>query len=110
MKTSHTRAFVFFLLFLFVQTEGIAQSNNWRTIFDTIGKKYAQVDWIFHTIYTENKYKDAQPEILKLGFQIAEATKVDSNTAKLYLSKAKYEQREHNMEAAWANCQKAKLL
>ncbi|MES2779950.1 MAG: ATP-binding protein [Bacteroidota bacterium] len=109
MKTPLVRAFI--LLFILLISQSIvAQNNNWHAEFNAIKDKGEQIDWVFNTIYTENRYKEVHPEILEAGFKLATIVKSDSNTAKLYLSKAKYEQREHNVEAAWANCQQAKIL
>jgi signal transduction histidine kinase len=110
MKTPLHHVFLFLFTLLITYSVALAQSNNWRTEFDGLKDKAEQADWIFKTIYTDNKYKEAHSEILERGFKQEAALKSDSNTAKLYLSKAKYEQREHNIDGAWADCQQARLL
>lgn len=110
MKTPLLQAFLFSSVLLISEAAVIAQNTNWRAELDAIKDKGKQIDWVFNTIYTENNYKEAHPEILEISFRLASQVKTDSSIAKLYLSKAKYEQREHNMEGAWANCQQAKIL
>jgi signal transduction histidine kinase len=86
MNVISTRVFPLLVVLMLCSSVLFAQkSNDWRKEMDTIRGKERQVNWIFKTVYFDDRFKEQQLQMLDVALAMAKELNNDSLLGKVYL-------------------------
>jgi hypothetical protein len=107
---SHRVIFVCLLLLFLGSFRVSAQFSNWRQEMDTVKGKPQQVNWIFTTVYFQDRYKEDQLKMLDEALGMAKELNNDSLLGKVYLGiGGYYYYSTTNSQSAFPYLQRSKI-